>query len=151
MPKEGGATERKWKKFAGLYLETGSAQAAALECYNCKNKDSAKAMGYRMMQRPEVRKYINEALGTRDITPEFVLGRIKKVADHSKSETTQLRALELLGKYLKMFSEDTKKTLNLNIDLTHEQANKILRSETLLTGEKSSRVDVIRDNNDAGV
>lgn len=147
--KEGGQVERKWKKFAALVLETGSPQAAALEVFNCKNKDSAKAMGYNMMQKPEIKKYINNALGVQDITPEYVLGRIKKVADYSKSENTRLRALELLGKYLKMFSEDTKKSVNLNVDLTYEQANKILRSETLLAGKESSRVDVVCDNDDA--
>ncbi len=137
--------EQRLKRFAGLFLKLGSGPDAALEVWKGTTRKSATERASKSLKHPIVQKYLQDALEKEHITPDWILGQIKSLATGSKSEQTKLRALELLGKYLKMFSESPKSQLNLNVDLTYEQANKILRHSKGLIEERPGRVTVVHD------
>ena len=97
----------KQKKFVENYLKTmNAAQAAKLAGYEEK---SAKSQGYKLRQIPEIKeaieKGIEEIFNSLEIDKEFVLLKLRKLSEYGQNETIQLRALELIGKHLNLFSE----------------------------------------------
>jgi hypothetical protein len=124
-----GDMEAKLERFAALYIQHNSPADAAMQVWNCSTRAVARSLGSKYLKDSRVKAFVREALSSQLISPEWVLVKLKNIAEEGESESVQLRALELLGKYLKLFSDDVKKTnAYLNIDLTNEQAFKILRS-----------------------
>lgn len=101
-------TERRVKLFAQLYV-TGlsAAQAARRAGYSAS---SAKNAAQWLIGRADVNAAIERervALTTRtdELSPLWVLSQLKLLALDAKVESNKLRALELIGKHLTMFSE----------------------------------------------
>jgi len=94
--------------FVRHYIETGNAtKAAVLAGYSEK---SAAAAGSRLLTTPEIKGAIDDALLRRaelsDITATYVLERIRAIAEDPNARyADRLRALELLGKHLKLFTD----------------------------------------------
>ena len=93
--------------FVRHYLETGNAtKAAILAGYSEK---SAAAAGSRLLTIPGIMGAIDDALSRQaelsGISPTYVVERIRAIAeDPSVRPADRLRALELLGKHLKLFT-----------------------------------------------
>lgn len=98
----------KQRAFVNEYLKDLNATQAAIRA-GYKEK-TAGAIGAENLQKPKIQKAINEARADREknskITVEWVLARIASIAeDPEAQQRDQLKALELLGKYLGMWEK----------------------------------------------
>ena len=106
--------------FVRHYLETGNAtKAAILAGYSEK---SAAAAGSRLLTNPEVRGAIDTALLRQaelsGISATYVLEGIRAIAeDSSARHADRLRALELLGKHLKLFTDKVEQDTQITVTI----------------------------------
>jgi hypothetical protein len=119
----------RYKKFAQEYMRTANSTEAAFRTYNCKDRTVAKAMGHKLRKKPVVQAYMIQAAEETGLTPEYVTGGIRNLAENAKSENTRLRAYELLGKMMTMFDSKTP-NVNFNIDINDDEISKILGTNT---------------------
>jgi phage terminase small subunit len=107
--------------FITNYLETGNGtKAAILAGYGEK---SAAAAASRLLRNPEVRTAIDAELLRRaelgGITATYVLNGIRAIAEDSTTRNAdKLRAYELLGKHLKLFSDNQETDDKIEIIVT---------------------------------
>lgn len=110
----------KQKLFADEYLIDRNATKAAIRCgYSEK---TATSQASRLFTNVDIQQYIKEKsqsiaekLG---ITAEYVLGTTKGICDRTKSHDPKnaLKAVDMLGKHLKLWQDDDKK-LQQNITI----------------------------------
>jgi phage terminase small subunit len=99
---------RKQEAFINEYCVTLNATQSAIKAgYKSKN---ANATGAENLTKPyikhEIEKRLKEKANQNNINAELVLNGIKEIAFKSNAkDTDRLRALELLGKYLKLFTD----------------------------------------------
>lgn len=100
----------KQELFVKEYLVDFNATAAALRAgYSEK---TAGVIGYENLKKPQIAKLIEEAAKERvekaEIDADFILMGIKEIAaDPDEQSKDRLKAFELLGKYLKLFTDKT--------------------------------------------
>jgi phage terminase small subunit len=98
----------KQEMFVKEYLiDLNATQAAVRAGYSEK---SSMEIGYQLLRKTSVQGAIQKALNERtknvEITTEWVLQGIKDIADNLDEQTKdRLKAYELLGKYLKLFTD----------------------------------------------
>ena len=98
----------KQTRFIEEYLVDLNASAAILRAgYQSKNPD---VDGYKLLVSPSISILVNKAMDERSrqtgITAAYVLNGIKSIAEREGiKETDTLKAFELLGKHLKLFTE----------------------------------------------
>jgi len=100
----------KQAAFVEEYLVDLNATAAAIRAgYSAK---SARKVGSNLLTLPHVQAAIEEAMAERrervEVTQDYVLARLKAEAElkgKGASHVGRIRALELLGKHLGMFTE----------------------------------------------
>lgn len=97
----------KQKGFANDYLETGNGAEAVRKNYNLDpnaHPNLPSTIATENLRKPLVRDYIQEKLEAQKATPEFIISRLlKEVEDFNPA--ARLKALELLGKHLRLFGE----------------------------------------------
>lgn len=108
----------KQKKYVDGYIEHGNGSKAARDAgYSAK---TARQMSTENLAKPAInntiKKYMTEAAKNVNLTREFVLEELIEWAK-KREKGCSIRALELLGKHLRMFGEE----VNVSIK-THEQA-----------------------------
>ena len=127
MPK---LTEKQ-KRFCEEYLiDLNATQAAIRAEYSAK---TAYSMGQRLLKNVEVQKYISQLQNSQSertqITADTVLKELKKIAlaDTEITGKEKIKALELLGKHLGMFSDkiETDIDTELNIKINYGDENDI--------------------------
>jgi hypothetical protein len=102
--------------------------------------------GKGILSRGRVQEYMQTVLASKEISPEWVIGEIAGIAKDKDTERTsdKLKALELLGKFLKLFKSDevgTKNTINLNI--SENTARRIFeRRKRYETGGRGEFIDI---------
>jgi hypothetical protein len=88
-----------------------------------------------MLQKPRIQAAIQYEMEKNGLTATYVLESIKSIADDSKTRNAdKLTALTLLGKNLKLWSEQ------LDINVTHDLADRVAQARQRvapkeLTGE----------------
>ena len=123
------------KRFVKYYLQTGNpSKAVILAGYEVgkKNPNQTKAqrlsviasMANELMTNPKVKRALDKAYVKENITPESVLKRIDQIADSDEATRDRLKALELLGKNQRLFSDTESKDTNVNIVLAFGSDNK---------------------------
>ena len=106
--------------FVRHYLETGNAtKAAVLAGYSEK---SAAASGSRLLTIPEIKGEIDSALLRQaelsGISATFVLEGIRAIAENTSARyADRLRAYELLGKHLKLFTERIEQDTQITVTI----------------------------------
>ena len=116
---------QKARAFALAYIRLGAGQAAAIEAgYSAK---CAKVTASKMLCDPRVRaiieKHGNEAAQKAELDAAYVLGRLRSIADCGEAKHgDQLKALELLGKYLKLFTERVEHSGSVSIQVVDPYA-----------------------------
>ena len=111
---------RKQLHFADEYIAGGfrSPVDAYLIAYKGCSKRTAQNNSCTLLADMRVKAYIDKAIAslpaTSTVNVEFVISNIKKLALESKREADKLRALELLGKYLKLFQDNLSITTGLS-------------------------------------
>ena len=74
---------QKEKKFA-LEVADGKSQTnAALASHDCTSRESAKAMGYQLMQKPDIQMAVSELMQEEGLTKRYRVQRLKNHVDHS--------------------------------------------------------------------
>jgi phage terminase small subunit len=122
-----GELNPKQKMFVAEYLIDANAHGSAIRAgYSPK---TAYSIGYNLLKKVDIQKALQKAIDKRsakaEITAAYVLNNIKQTYENLKTDnpSVALKALELLGKHLSLFSD------NLNVrsiksleDLTDEEA-----------------------------
>ena len=117
MPK-GKKLSLKQKRFADEYIATGNGTQSALKSYETLDHNTANAIAVENLQKPIIQDYISNVLSHRDLKPELIIDSLMKELKHP-DVAARLKAAELLGKHLKLFTDRVDHTLVL------EQVKKI--------------------------
>ena len=91
----------KQQKFIKEYIASdGNGTQAALKAYNTTDNNVAHNIASENLQKPTVREAIEKALVRLKITPDYVLGMHKGIAETqlNKDPNVSVRALENIGK-----------------------------------------------------
>lgn len=82
-PAVGSATSKKviTKRFVNAYLKNGGNATQAILAAKPMKYDSAKALGFRWVKRPEVQRMIAEALEKEEIDYQYMLSARKRVVE----------------------------------------------------------------------
>ena len=118
----------KQELFINEYCIDRNATRAYKDVYKSANDNTAAKEGCKILKNPKVAQEIENRIAKRakdnGITAEFVLNGIKAIATKGEKENDKLKAFELLGKHLKLFTEKQEiehsgeTTVNSKIDLT---------------------------------
>lgn len=91
---------------AEYIVDRNATQAAIRAGYSAK---TAKSQGQRLLTNVDIMDAINKQLEYREqrtlVTADYVIKGIKEVADNTERDCDRLKAYELLGKHLKLFTE----------------------------------------------
>jgi len=122
----------KQQAFIEFYLISPNATKAAIDAgYSPK---TAFIIGHENLNKPNIKNIIEQAQEERcknnGITADFVLNGIKAIALKAEiKESDTLKAYELLGKHLKLFTEKIEQsgetTVNNKSDLSHLSTDQI--------------------------
>ena len=102
----------KQKTFIAEYLKDGNATRSAISAgYSEK---TAYSIGIENLKKPEIEQAINQQIENQRqrvlVDADYVINGIKKIADNSERDGDKLKAYELLGKHLKLFTDKTELT-----------------------------------------
>lgn len=99
----------KQKRFADHYIETGNGTQSVLVAGYDTDYNTAQNIAYENVRKPKVVSYINRQLAIKDAKPELIL---EVLLDKLKNENDfiSLKAAELLGKHLRMFTDKASET-----------------------------------------
>lgn len=89
------------------------------------NENTAKVNASRLLTNANIKKAIDDKLKKRaidnGITAEFVLNGIKAIATKGEKENDKLKAFELLGKHLKLFTDKIEnENTNYNVNIVDD-------------------------------
>ena len=120
----------KQKRFVDEYLiDLNATQAAIRAGYS---QQCAKEQGYRMLTyvhiQEEIKKVMDEQTSKLNIDTYYILKRLKDIAENHEATNPSvcIKALELMGKYLGMFSQKVEVGITA---LKHEDWLKNLMTE----------------------
>jgi len=95
----------KQKDFANNYIETGNGTQSALKAYN-SSYNGARAFASESLANPAIQGYIADKLVKKEVSAAFVLNKLIDSAEiPDSSDPCRLKALELIGKHLRMFTD----------------------------------------------
>lgn len=108
---------RKQEAFINEYCITLNATQAAIK--SGYSQKTAYCIGEENLRKPYIKQAIDERLKDKanknNITADFVLNEIRAIAVDTKNKTNdRLKALELLGKYLKLFTDKVETKIETN-------------------------------------
>lgn len=125
------ALTAKQERFVQEYLvDLNATQAAIRAGYSRK---TAYSIGQENLRKPEISKEIQVKMEKRSdrtqITQDYVLNKLKAIADQDASDgqdselkyASQLKALELLGKHLGMFTDRMKVEGNVPVVIVGDE------------------------------
>lgn len=95
----------KQKKYIDEYIANGgNGSQAALQAYDTNDPHTARQIAYENMTKPDVISYYNAKIKASDAKPEKVITLLLNELN-SPEPVIRLKAAELLGKHLRMFSD----------------------------------------------
>ena len=112
-----GTPSKKHQVFAKEFLVDRNAKQAAIRAgYSVR---TAKQQGSRLLTYVDVQEEIalleNAQQEADHVDRSFVLAGLRNLALNAKTESNQVRAYELLGKYLRMFVEQTETAVTYDV------------------------------------
>ena len=119
-------TTIKQKQFVKRYIENGgNGTQAAMDVYNAKNYNTAHAIAVDNLQKPTIRREIEQAMEAKGLTNEYISELLKEatVAGLGQKATNSdtLRGLELMLRVKDAFPSKVQKTAHLRIDYKQEK------------------------------
>lgn len=136
------------KAFADIYLEHMNATKAYMEAYKCKNEVTARTNGYKNLQKPMIRDYIENRLeeikSKRVASVQEVMEFYTRVLRGEEKDSfglevgvdSKIKAAENLSKRLGLIRTEEEEVLRLK-QLELEIKKKELEIEKLKIGESS--------------
>ena len=118
----------KQEAFAIEYLKDKNATQAAIRAGY--SKKTAYSIGCEMLRKPEIQEIIRtkqeEAVKNAEVSVDWIVQQCKEIASNVLTkDADKLRALELLGKYLGMFTDRVE--MKGQIDTTVSKLDGILK------------------------
>lgn len=113
------ALTAKQELFCKEYMvDLNATQAAIRAGYSEKTSYS---IGEENLKKPEIAKYIQKAMNKRsqkvEIDADYVLQGIKDIADNNEEQSKdRLKAFELMGKHLKLFTDKVEHSGTISIE-----------------------------------
>ena len=103
------ALTAKQKMFVANYIvDINATQAAVKSGYSVK---TAQEQSSRLLSNVMIQNAIQYQMKAREqrtlVTADYVINGIKRVADNTEKDADRLKAYELLGKHLKLFTDKT--------------------------------------------
>lgn len=116
---------KKERDFCHEYVKTYNATQAYLAAFDCVY-DTAKAAGYRLLKKPQIKEYIRElemeAFEANSINAEHIANELSKMAfgeiNEVNTTTTKLKALDLLQKQLSLQGQKISATVESDVNIT---------------------------------
>ena len=134
---ETGLVNDKVLKFIYRYLETLNATQSYMEVYEC-SYDSAKANAYRLLAKDSTTKAINESVSSQssnvDVQEFELIAQLKNIMlSPNTANRDKLKAIELLGKYLNMWSNDVEVNVQpvINVSIVDDDNKDIVIDEPI--------------------
>ena len=90
-------------------------------------KEKCRSRVVEILRRTEVRGAIEDALRSYKVFPSRIIGMIERIASTADRDTDRLKALEMLGKWCRIFNEDGK-VINVhnNLNISEDAAVRLL-------------------------
>lgn len=137
----------KQAKFTKEYLKTGNGVQAIKKAYGIKDSNTAGVMAHENLRKPNIQEAVQDAAAKLGINPEYVLGGIKEVFDFNKEKRVKakrvgeeifheeemidaqasLKAGDLLGKHLKLFSDKIEVEAKVEVSEDPDQKLKLAK------------------------
>ncbi len=96
----------KEKAFADIYIENkGNGTQAILQAGYNTTADVADAMASQNLGKLRVANYLADKLSAADATSEYVITNLLEDSQNRNEPIVRTKSLELIGKYLKMFTD----------------------------------------------
>jgi|GEM_PF-2148736 len=139
------ALTAKQRRFVAEYQADGNATQAAIRAGY--SEDTARAIGCENLMKPHIRVEIDrqeaERLDAAGVTADYVIAALVKNHEKANAEgklSDSTRALELLGKHLKLWTDKVEAMVQ-----THEVRVIAVPKKDLLPGERPEADDADRD------
>lgn len=100
----------KQRLFVEAYLTNPNATEAARRAGYAGNDVTLGAVGAENLKKPQIAALIQERVEKAIVTADEVLENLKQLAFESERDADRIKAWELLGKYLKLFTDKTEVT-----------------------------------------
>ncbi len=114
--------------FVNEYLECNNATEAAIKAGY--SKKTARFIGSENLTKPNISKTISErqeaAAGEADISLQWILKRIKVIAEKGENESNKLKAMDMLMKHLGAYTDKTVLIGKLSEDQLEDLAKALL-------------------------
>lgn len=128
------APEVELREFVqAIITKKGNLNAAVKQCYpdfRTRGAPACHAKGMMMLRSEHAQMVLKEAMDINAISVNSVLGEISKIAKDGKNEFAKLKALEMLGVFLKIFNPNGEissgDTVNYNLNINEDAARRIL-------------------------
>ena len=142
---------KKEQKFALAISEGKTQTQAALDSHECSSLDSAKSMGYQLMQKPDIQTAVAEIMQEQGLTRRYRVQRLKTHIDHPDPNVS-LKGLDQSWKLDGAYKEE-QVHVHLSYDdmvKAQEYADSRLRAFEEKHGIESDTVDaeVLEDKGD---
>lgn len=137
--------ELEVRKFVSTLVETGGNIVTAVrKCYPKWENQTAETCyrkGMKLLEGIRAKQLIKEALDAQMVSVEGIVSKIAKIADEGAKDADKLRALELLGKFKKMFDLPEGGTTNYNLNISEDAARRLLERRTKFSIKDGGRFD----------
>lgn len=116
------------RTFCEEYVKHFNATEAYMAASTTENRVSARTMGYKLLQKPEIKREIERLqkmmYEAQFVNFERIASELSNIAFHSDSEQSRLKALSLLQKQLGLektvVNADINQTVEIKVDITDE-------------------------------
>lgn len=94
--------------FAEQYIISNrNATVAYKAVYGQDLRDNTAAVNAsKLLRNPKIQEYLKERFSVLELDANYVLGKLKNLAEEAKSDSTKLQAIIAIGKSLGMFSDN---------------------------------------------
>jgi phage terminase small subunit len=118
---------QKQRLFVEAYLANPNATEAARRAGYKGNDVTLGQVGAENLKKPQIAELLKVRVEEAIITADEILTGVKNIALHGKREADQLKAFELLGKHLAMWTDKTQLSgeVTTNVRTFSEAAKKI--------------------------
>src|SRR3989338_287917 len=100
----------KQKRFVDYFIETANATEAAMRVYQTVNRNTARSIGAENLAKPAIKKVIEAKILQSMPYPDlFIKGQLFNIANDGYSESSKLKALEMLAKMIGLYEEKEEK------------------------------------------